>query len=148
MSNPSITIGPAEPGDLAAILDLLSRHGLPHAGLAEHLGEALLARRAREVVASAALEIYGAAALLRSVAVAPELRGQGIGAQIVGAALARARELGVQRIYLLTTSAADYFPRFGFRPIARAAVQVTVQASAEFTGACPASASVLAYDLA
>jgi len=143
----SIQIAPAAPGDLPAVLALLSADGLPHDGLAAHFGTALVARDGDTVVGSAALEWYGADVLLRSVAVAEGLRGQGVGRQLTGAALNRARAHGARRVYLLTTTAADYFPRFGFAPVARADVAPAVQASAEFTGACPDSAAVLALDL-
>ncbi len=54
--------------------------------------------------------------------------------------LAAAANRGVQQVYLLTETAADFFPRFGFQPIARSAVDPAVQTSIEFTSACPASA--------
>ncbi len=40
-----------------------------------------------------------------------------------------------------------YFPHFGFMPIACSEVAPAVQVSAEFTGACPDSAAVLALTL-
>lgn len=138
---------PATPADLPAVLDLLAASNLPHDGLAEHFDAALVARDGDTVVGSAALELYGEAALLRSVAVAEGLRGHGLGRQLTTAALARARSQGVRRVYLLTTTAEGYFPSFGFTPIARAEVDPAVQRSAEFTGACPASAAVLALSL-
>ena len=46
-------------------------------------------------------------------------------------------------IYLLTTTAERYFPKFGFEPVARADVPATVQTSIEFTSACPSSATVM-----
>ncbi|MEI7771315.1 MAG: arsenic resistance N-acetyltransferase ArsN2 [Chloroflexales bacterium] len=141
------TITPADPADLPAILDLLTQHGLPHAGLAQHMDAALVARDGAAIIGSAALERYGDAALLRSVAVAPARRGHGLGQRLTAAALDLAHRLGVRQLYLLTTTAEGYFPRFGFRPITRAEVAPAVQASAEFTGACPASAVVLALDL-
>lgn len=49
---------------------------------------------------------------------------------------------------LITTTAENYFPAFGFAPIARAEVEPAVQASVEFTGACPASAALMALTLA
>jgi N-acetylglutamate synthase-like GNAT family acetyltransferase len=144
----TIQIEPATPADLPAVLDLLSASGLPHDGLAEHFDMALVARDGDAIVGSAALELYDEAALLRSVAVAEEMRGQGLGRQLTTAALDLARAHDVQRIYLLTTTAEGYFPGFGFAPIARAEVEAAVQASVEFTGACPASAAVLALSLA
>jgi len=142
-----ITITPANSADLPAILDLLTQHGLPHAGLADHLGATLAARDAGAVVGSVALEHYGDVALMRSLAVAPARRGQGLGRQLVAAAIERARQLGVRQLYLLTTTAEGYFPRFGFRRITRAEVAPAAQASAEFTGACPDSAIIMACDI-
>jgi amino-acid N-acetyltransferase len=53
---------------------------------------------------------------IRTVAVSEECRGMGIGHAIVDALLARARALGVQRVFVLTF-AVDFFARHGFRPI-------------------------------
>src|SRR5690242_9116425 len=46
-----------------------------------------------------------------------------------------------------TETASDFFPRFGFRPTQRAAVDSAVQKSVEFTSACPASTHVLVATL-
>jgi amino-acid N-acetyltransferase len=143
----SIELERATPADLPAILALLTASGLPHDGLAEHIETAVVARAGPAVVGSAALELYGEAALLRSVAVAESLRSQGLGRQLTQAVLQLAREHGVQRLYLLTTTAEGYFPHFGFVPITRSEVAPAVQASAEFTGACPESAAVLTLTL-
>ena len=136
-------IEPASPADLPAIEALLSACGLPLDGLREHSGAALVARQDGAVVGSAALELYGGAALLRSVAVAAALRGQGLGRRLARAALRLARERGANEVYLLTTSAAPWFARLGFAPVARAVVAPAVQESAEFAGACPASAQAM-----
>ena len=140
----TIQIERAAPADLPAVLALLTASGLPHDGLAQHLETAVVARAGPVVVGSAALELYGEAALLRSVAVAEGLRGQGLGRELTEVALRLARDRGVRRLYLLTTTAEGYFPHFGFAPVTRAEVDPAVQLSAEFTGACPDSAAVLA----
>jgi amino-acid N-acetyltransferase len=59
------------------------------------------------------------------------------------AALALAHELGVPMVFLLTTTAAEFFPRFGFERISREDVPASVKASVEFQSACPASAVVM-----
>ena len=87
------------------------------------------------------MECYGDSGLLRSVAVAPGWRGSGIGRALVDRVLEDGRAAGVQDVYLLTTTAEHYFPRFGFACVDRESVPAAVRASAEFTGACPASAS-------
>jgi amino-acid N-acetyltransferase len=133
--------------DKAAVLRLLSDNGLPTDGLIDHLETVLVARLNDRVVACAALEVYADAALLRSVAVEEALRGSGLGHQIVRAALDLARQQGSTSVYLLTTTAEGFFPRFGFRQVVRADVPPSVQKSVEFQSACPASAVVMATDL-
>lgn len=133
----------ARPDDGPGIERLLAHHQLPLAGLREHLSSAVVARGDGTVVGGAALELYGDAALLRSVAVAPEWQGQGLGRQLTDAACRLAREHDVTELYLLTTTASEYFLRAGFEPIAREDVADAVTASIEFTSACPASATVM-----
>jgi len=135
-----ISIGNAAPQDLPAILALLERTHLPPDGLVDHLATTIVARRDEAVVGSAALEVYADGALLRSVAVDPGVQGLGLGHQLTEAATARAIELGVPALYLLTTTAERFFPKFGFSRIDRAEVPASVQQSIEFTSACPASA--------
>jgi amino-acid N-acetyltransferase len=144
----TITIVAAHDADVQAILALLERTGLPPDGLREHVRTTLVARSGERVIGSAALELYGKAALLRSVAVEAEFRGAGLGHQLTHAVLDLARQRGVTTAYLLTETAADFFPRFGFRPTTRTAVDPAVQQSVEFVSACPASAHVLVATLA
>ena len=144
----ALIIDTARDADLPAVLALLERAGLPPDGLSDHVATTLVARDAGSIVGSAALELYGPAALLRSVAVDQTWRGQRLGQKLTRAALDLARQHGVDTVYLLTETATDFFPRFGFQPIARADVAPAVQQSVEFTSACPASAAVLALDLA
>jgi amino-acid N-acetyltransferase len=137
------TIAPATSADLPQILELLERCRLPTVGLAEHLDTTLVAQDGDRVVGSAALELYGAAALLRSVAVAPGLRGLGHGEELTRRALELARRRRIRTVYLLTETAGGFFPRFGFRTVPRNEVDRAVQRSVEFTRACPASAQVM-----
>ncbi|MDP3062811.1 MAG: arsenic resistance N-acetyltransferase ArsN2, partial [Chloroflexota bacterium] len=147
MTRKAMFIGRARPKELPDILALLERCGLVTTGLADHLEATLVARTGGRVVGSAALELYGASALLRSVAVEEALRGQGIGQRLTQQALALARRHGVVTVYLLTETAAGFYPRFGFRPIPREQVAPAVQRSVEFTSACPATAQAMELGL-
>ena len=138
-----VTVETALTGDRAAILGLLDRVHLPQDGLGENLPHALVARRDGDIIGSAVLEIYDGGALLRSVAVDPSAQGTGLGARLTTAALSRARELRLPAVYLLTTTAERFFPRFGFAPITRDEVPAGVRESVEFRSACPASAIVM-----
>ena len=89
------------------------------------------------------MERYGDSGLLRSVAVALEWRSTGIGRTLVDRVLEEGRGAGVREVYLLTTTAEHYFPRLGFACVDREIVPAALRASAEFSGACPASAVVM-----
>lgn len=136
----NVSIGQATVEDLPAILALLEKTGLPRDGIAEHLSTMFVAREGKRVVGSAGLELYGEAALLRSVAVDKSLRGQGIGQQLTRSALDLALKQGATTVYLLTETASKFFSRFGFKPSSRSQIPTAVQQSVEFTSACPASA--------
>ena len=84
----------------------------------------------------AAVELYGPAALVRSVAVDPGARGHGIGSALVAAVEGLARDAGAHEAYLLTETAEGWFPRFGYAPIARAEAEPAIGTSVEFTVAC------------
>jgi amino-acid N-acetyltransferase len=142
-----VAIELAKRDDLCAILGLLQRSGLPQEGLDEHLATTLVAREGQLVVGSAALELYGTAALLRSVAVDPSSRGRGLGHRLTQAALGLAQQQGVTTVYLLTETATDFFARFGFRPISRSEVIPAVKRSVEFSSACPESAQAMVVKL-
>ena len=138
-----MSIEPAGAEDGPAILELLSAAGLPLDGLLDHLDTAVVARADDRVVGCAALEMYTGGALLRSVVIDNRVRTRGIGTQLVTAALELARVRGAPAVYLLTTTAEGFFPRFGFERIARSEVPVSVQMSVEFQSACPSTAVVM-----
>jgi amino-acid N-acetyltransferase len=133
--------------DLPAIHALLDRLHLPLEGVDEHLRTMLVAREEEEIIGTAALELYQEGALLRSVAVDPRWQGRQLGHQLTGAALDLARAHGAVAVFLLTTTAERFFPRFGFETIGREQVPPSVRQSVEFQSACPASAIVMRRQL-
>ena len=141
------TIRLATSADTAAVRELLREADLPLDGVPEDLTLLLVAERSTggpsELFGAVALERHGTAALLRSTVVAPALRGTHLGEALVRRALTDARAAGVRDIVLLTTTADQWFPRFGFARISRGEVPASLQVSREFQGACPASAIVM-----
>lgn len=139
-----LVIEPARPIDAEDVLRLVAERGLPVDGLREHLATTVVARDdTGQIVGSAALELYAGGALLRSVAVASPRQGHGLGHALTDAAIRLARDCGAPALYLLTTTAEGFFPKFGFERITRADVPSTVQTSVEFISACPSSATVM-----
>lgn len=133
----------ARPGDLPALRQLLAAAGLPRVGVADRLEAFLVAEADGRVVGCAGLEAYGEVGLLRSLCVHPAHRGRGVGERLVRAALARGRETGVREVVLLTTTAAPYFHRLGFRQVDRDRLDPRIQASPEFREVCCASAAAM-----
>jgi amino-acid N-acetyltransferase len=146
-SGEPVEIGSLAKGEEQVLLAFLKRCGLPEADVLRHAKTALVARLRGGVVGSAVLELYGEEALLRSVAVAESLRGSGLGVRLTGAALDLARRRGIRRVFLLTETAARFFPRFGFRSVERSQVPEAVQQSVEFRSACPQTALAMELKL-
>jgi amino-acid N-acetyltransferase len=135
-----IRIAPAAPSDWPAIAGLLTGCGLPLEGARDHLADFLVATTRAGLVGVIGMERHGGAALLRSFATAREVRGQGLGARLLAELEGRARQAGIPRLHLLTTTAQAYFQTRGYAPQARASAPAELADSAEFQGACPASA--------
>lgn len=142
-SAPGATLRPAAAEDLAGVERLLTASGLPLDGVREALPTFTVAEANGELVGVAGLEVCCEHALLRSVAVQPEWRSHGVGRALVTRVISDAEARGIHALYLLTTTAERYFPSFGFRQVTRDAVPPDVQATKEFQGACPASATVM-----
>lgn len=141
----ALEVRPATSIDLEAARGLVRDAGLPLDGFDE-AASVFVAERDGAILGVAALEDHtdqnGRALLLRSVAVRPDRRGDGIGAALVHAALRAAEHVDVS-VSLLTETAADYFPRFGFEPTTRDGLPSSLGASEELQGACAVTAHAL-----
>lgn len=135
----------AHPQDFPAIRALLIEEGLP-------VEDVCPERIPHFVVASSgdaglqgcvALEPHGSAALLRSLAVHRSARHHGLGSMLVAHAESDARAMGVDRLFLLTTSASGYFEKLGYAAVGRDSVPDAVNESSQFASLCPASALCL-----
>lgn len=146
----NLTLRVATEADNPVIRGLLERNGLPTGDLTDRTGarpEFVIATHNGRVVGIGALEPFGDAALLRSVAVEAQWRGSGVGRLIVAELERRARSVGITELILLTLTARDFFYRLGYAAKERAHVPPPVLDSAEFRSLCPASAVCLAKTL-
>jgi N-acetylglutamate synthase-like GNAT family acetyltransferase len=134
----------AEPQDLPAVLALLAEAKLPTAGVAEHFHSFFVADVGGRIVASAGLELRDDVALLRSLAVAADVQGTGLGAAVLREAL-REAQTRAGETYALTTTAETYLSRFGFERVNRASLPPRLLESRELQDACPASAAVMKW---
>jgi len=98
-------------------------------------------------VACIGVETYGSDALLRSLAVRPSMRERGVGRTLVVAAEDTARAMRVSRLFLLTTTASDFFLHVGYDVINRVDAPDSLQRSSQFAELCPASAVCMSKKL-
>ena len=135
----------AQAADLSAIVGLLNDARLPTGDLADGLPGQFLVVEAGQgtLVGVVGLELNGRAGLLRSLAVAPAWRGRAIAARLVERCEMEARAAGVDELYLLTTSAADYFLQRAYTIVARDEVPAAIGQHAQFRSLWPASAKCL-----
>jgi amino-acid N-acetyltransferase len=133
--------------DAGGIRGLLEQSGLPTNDLAASDPEFVVAFEDEEIIGVGALQRFGTAALVRSVAVASNRRGAGIGRSVVLELEHRASELHIPMLVLLTQTARPFFERLGYREIDRNRAPPDVQTSEEFRSLCPASATCMAKEL-
>ena len=121
---------------------LLQQHKLPVTDIDEDKLLYLLLDGER-VIGTAGLEIFEDCALLRSVSLAKEEQGKGYGIFLNTAIENYVAESGISCLYLLTTTAKDFFDKQGYCAISREDAPPCVQQTAEFMGLCPSSAVVM-----
>jgi amino-acid N-acetyltransferase len=119
---------------------LLMEHGLPYEDIGAHIEHFVLVWANGALIASAGVELLGTCGLLRSVCVTRNRRNRGLAVELCLRIETCARNAGVSRLYLLTTTAKDYFERRGYSVCLRESLPTEVKGTAEFRALCPASA--------
>jgi UDP-N-acetylmuramate: L-alanyl-gamma-D-glutamyl-meso-diaminopimelate ligase len=126
---------PARPGDVPAIRELLASQGLEHDDLtAESYRNFYVCLNETGFVGCVAIEIYGEDAILRSLATAPQSRGQGYGWMLADVAIQQTRRRGVRHLYLIAAKqASDFFAeKHGFRVVDPSTVAPAIAQSSTF----------------
>lgn len=104
-------------------------------------------KRAGKLVAMIGLEPYESVALLRSLAVLPDYRSLGLARRLVSFIENQAAEQGIEALYLLTTTASNFFKILNYQDVERSVTPLVIQQTAQFSALCPASASLLTKKL-
>lgn len=132
--------------DYGPIRQLLADANLPVDDFVpEHL--AFVARDDGQPVAAIGCERLGNTWLLRSLVVAESQRSRGLGAQLIAALEADAKEQDVGAIWLLTTDADRFFEALGYQRREREEAPEVIRGTSEFSDLCPASAVVMSRSL-
>lgn len=144
----ALRIRPAHEADRRPILALLRETNLPTDDLAASSARMFyVAGKGDELLGCAAVETFATAGLLRSVAVRADQRGVGIATALVSALERAAAGSGIERLFLLTTSAPEFFARIGYVVCDRLEAPEAIQRSPQFAQLCPKSAVCLSKAL-
>lgn len=140
-----VLLRPATLADLRSVSSLLRESNLvaldDHSQFGEHY--VIAENSGGFLFGVAGIEIRGNDGLLRSVAIAPHLRTRGLGTRLIHDRIDYARARRLRALYLLTTTARDYFPRFGFTVIGRTEAPLEIAGTIEWSSACPASSTAM-----
>jgi N-acetylglutamate synthase-like GNAT family acetyltransferase len=129
------------------IAELLQENKLPTADIKPEVKLFALTQKGK-VIGSGGLEVLGTLGLVRSVSIEEAQKGKGLGRFVAQELEDFARKEGLKELYLLTTTAKDFFERLNYSPLDREAVPAEVQQTSEFASVCPASATVMRKVLA
>ena len=133
----------------ASAVRLLEDARLPAVDLTDELVEDFFCIGSRtSPVGLVGLQSLGENALLRSLVVASGIRSRGAGTALVGTAESHAKSRGVRELYLLTTTAEDFFARRGYARIARDDAPEAIRCTREFADICPAGSAFMRKALA
>lgn len=142
-----VNLTKAEIKDLCLIEGLLKQNNLPVEDINTTGKDFFLAYDNSIFVGIAGLEMFGSIALLRSMVVKEEYKNKGYGKLICSLLVKYAKMQNIKGLYLLTTTAKDFFEKIGFEVIERNSVPDAIKNTAEFLGLCPASAVCLKINL-
>jgi amino-acid N-acetyltransferase len=137
------SIGPASGGDLDGIKRLLVGSLLPSRDVGGASQRFIVASEGGRLIGCAGLQVAGQDGLVRSMAVHWTRRNAGLGSKLHRRLLFEAALAGVRTLYVVTTTAEDFFAGHGFRKVAADAVPAELQASEEFTAFVPGGSAVM-----
>ena len=135
--------------DKQEMLDLLSGAELPVEDLTDKIMKNFMVARGKDntIIGVVGIEMYQENGLLRSLLVQPAYRGKGLGSKLTREIESIARSNGIKTLYLLTMTAADFFPKFEYQVVPRDRTPESIQNTAEFNSLCPVSAVCLCKTL-
>jgi amino-acid N-acetyltransferase len=135
--------------ELNEIVSLLAENDLPVSDISpSHPPRFFGVRVDATLAAVVGLDLFGSVGLLRSLAVSPAYRGRGMARELVVFVERFAASHGVETLFLLTTTAADFFVKLGYLTASRPNAPAVIQATPQFSDLCPSSSVFLSKRVA
>ena len=132
-------------GDKKEIVKLLSQARLPAQDLTLEKLKHFLVAKAKDgsVIGAVGVELYQDVGLLRSLVVHPAYQGKGLGKWLTREVESIAQQRSIKTLFLLTTTATEFFPKLGYQVIQRDRAPMSIAKTEEFKNICPVSAVCL-----
>jgi amino-acid N-acetyltransferase len=141
-----MNIVPASQNSFSAAIDLLKKNNLPTEDI--NPGTQLFVVEENDtVVGTVAVQYDFNVALLRSLCVSDDKRNTGIGEMLVEFIEHYVQKQGVQSVYLLTTTAENFFLKKGYKKIDRKEVPEFIKNTKEYSVLCSASSSLMKKEI-
>jgi amino-acid N-acetyltransferase len=137
-----MNIVPASQNSFSAAIELLKKNNLPTEDINPGT-QLFVVEEGDEVIATVAVEYDYNDALLRSLSVSEDKRSSGIGAELVDFIEDYVSKQGVRTIYILATTAANFFSRRGYTLIDRSNVPQFIKDTKEYSVICASSSNLM-----
>ncbi len=148
MTRPAVRLEPVDDETVGIAKTLLSDAGLGTQDIRGAPDWLYIAHNNGRRIGVGGIQPVDGYGLVRSVVVKPAVRGRGYGSALCRALERRGIEQAISELYLLTTSAAQFFEALGYDACDRSAAPTAMQKTAQFDVLCPATASCLRKSIA
>jgi amino-acid N-acetyltransferase len=129
--------------EFEAFREAVKSAGLPHQDL-NYQNQVLISYyQDDKLVGTGGLEVMDRFALLRSVSVNAQNRGQNLGKQITADLLKNVEQSKLDAVFLLTETAQNFFEKQGFETVSRDSAPAEIKSTTQFSSMCPVSAAVM-----
>jgi amino-acid N-acetyltransferase len=142
----TLSLKKAQNQDFDAAIQLLEKHQLPTSDIKDNV-ELYGIYEGDSMIGTIGLEAFNTEGLLRSVCIDAARQSKGLGTIILKKFEEKISQTGIQNLYLLTTTAKDFFEKNNYHIISRDTVPAAIKQTAEFTSVCPSSAIVMQKEL-
>lgn len=142
-----LTLQRADERMLSYVETLLEENGLPSQDVRSTSASFYVGYVGDDPIGVGGIERDGPDGLLRSVVIEASAREEGFGTALCEALETAARADGDETLYLLTTTATEFFAARGYVVIDRTAVPASIHQTTEFDELCPTTATCMTKSL-
>lgn len=129
--------------NLSVVKQLLKDANLPSEDIEEHWPTFLIAKAEDKIIGAVGLEVHENQGLVRSLVVAGAYRKYGVGKELYQSCINLAKSIGINEIGLLTTTAENFFAKFGFQKVSGDEIPMFIKKTKEFQVYCPSCSTIM-----